>query len=187
MNPNPLLIELEHVRRRWGWLLVLGILMIVLGTVAFFLTHAATIGTVIVLGWLLVLSGVMETIHAFGVRRWGGVVLHVIGGVLGVLVGLLIVTHPLSGAVALTLLFAAFFSVIGIFRLIEAVALRFPHWGWAVFDGIITFALGLLLWIHMPWSGFWFLGLAVGFSLLFRGWSYIMLAIALRSMPLLTA
>ena len=91
-------IEVENLQRRWGWFLALGIMMVVLGTIAFLIIPAATVGTVFVLGWLLVVSGIIEAIHAFRVRRWGGAVLHLIGGILGVLVGLLVVTHPVAGA-----------------------------------------------------------------------------------------
>jgi uncharacterized membrane protein HdeD (DUF308 family) len=182
MSSDLLVFNLEHMRRRWAWLLALGILMVLLGAVAFVLTPAATIGTVLVLGWLLVVSGVIEAIHAFRVRRWGGMFLHLIGGVLGILIGLLVVTHPVVGALAWTLLFASFFTVIGLFRLITAAYLRFPNWGWAVFDGIISLALGILLWAEWPWSGLWFLGLAVGISLVLRGWSYIMLALSVHSL-----
>ena len=109
--------------------------------------------------------------------------LHLIGGVLGVLVGLLIVTHPVAGALAWTLLFASFFTVIGMFRLITAIRLKFPNWGWAVFDGVVTLLLGILRWVDWPWSGFWYLGLAVGVSLILRGWSYVMFAMAVHSLP----
>jgi uncharacterized membrane protein HdeD (DUF308 family) len=186
MVTSPLLFELEEVRQRWGWLLVLGIIMVVLGTIAFFIMPAATLGTVLVLGWLLVFSGIMETIQAFRERKSGGLFFHLIGGVLGILVGLLVVTHPVAGALAWTLLFSSFFTVIGIFRLVAAIRLKFPNWGWAVFDGIVTTGLGLLLWLEWPWSGLWFLGLAVGVSLILRGWSYIMFAYALHSLRLPT-
>jgi len=186
MVTSPLFFEFERLRHRWGWLLVLGILMVVLGTIALFITPAATIGTILVLGWLLILSGVFEAIQAFRVRRWGGFFLHLIGGLLGVLVGLMIVTHPIAGAMAYTLLLASFFTVIGIFRLVSAVRLKFPNWGWSVFDGAITLGLGILLWIEWPWSGLWFLGVAVGISLILRGWSYVMFALAVHSVPLPT-
>jgi uncharacterized membrane protein HdeD (DUF308 family) len=164
-------------------LLALGISMVFLGTIALFITPAATLGTVLVLGWLLVVSGIVEAIQAFRVRRWGGIFLHLIGGVLGILVGLLVVTHPVAGALAWTLLFASFFTVIGVFRLVAAIRLKFPNWGWAAFDGAITLLLGVLLWIDWPGSGIWFLGFAVGISLLLRGWSYVMFAIAVRTLP----
>jgi uncharacterized membrane protein HdeD (DUF308 family) len=176
-------LEVDNIRHKWGWLLVLGISMVILGTIALFITPAATLGTVLVLGWLLVVSGVVETIQSFRVRKWGGIFLHLIGGILGVLVGLLVVTHPIAGALAWTLLFASFFAVIGVFRLVAAIRLKFPNWGWAAFDGAVTLLLGLLLWIDWPGSGLWFLGFAVGVSLLLRGWSYIMFAIAVRTRP----
>jgi uncharacterized membrane protein HdeD (DUF308 family) len=183
MTTNALVLEVDNIRHRWGWLLVLGISMVILGTIALFITPAATLGTVLVLGWLLVVSGIVEAIHSFSVRRWSGIFLHLIGGILGVLVGLLVVTHPVAGALAWTLLFASFFTVIGLFRLIAAIRLKFPNWGWAVFDGAVTLLLGLLLSIDWPGSGIWFLGFAVGISLLLRGWSYVMFAIAIRSSP----
>jgi len=184
MPTTSFLLDPDSVRRRWGWLLVLGILMIGLGTIAFVIMPAATLGTVLVLGWLLVVSGVFEAIQAFRERKSGGFFLHLLGSVIGLLVGFLVVTHPVAGALAWTLLFAAFFTVIGIFRLVAAIQLQFPNWGWAAFDGAITLALGILLWAEWPWSGVWFLGLAVGISLILRGWSYVMFAIALHSLHL---
>jgi uncharacterized membrane protein HdeD (DUF308 family) len=182
MATSLLFFDSENLRPRWGWLLFLGIVMVFLGTVALVIMPAATLGTILVMGWLLVISGIMETIQSFRVRKWGGLFLHLIGGVLGVLVGLLVVTHPVAGAVAWTLLFASFFTVIGMFRLIAALTLKFPNWGWAVFDGVVTLALGVLLWVEWPWSGLWFLGLAVGVSLILRGWAYVMFALAIRNL-----
>jgi uncharacterized membrane protein HdeD (DUF308 family) len=183
MSPSVLFHDAANLRHHWGWLLTLGIVMVVLGAIAIYVMPAATIGTVLVLGWLLVVSGFVESIYAFRVRRWGGFFLHLIGGILGIFIGLLVVTHPVAGALAWTLLFASFFIVIGICRLVTAISLKFPHWGWAVFDSLITVGLGILLWAEWPWSGFWFLGLAVGLSLILRGWSYVMLALAIRRLP----
>lgn len=187
MTTNVLSLTVDEIRHKWGWLLVLGLSMVILGTIALFITPSATIGTVLVLGWLLVFSGVAEAIHAFSVRSWGGIFLHLIGGVLGVLVGLLVVTHPVAGALAFTLLFASFFTVIGVFRLVAAIRLKFPNWGWAAFDGAVTVLLGVMLWMDWPGSGLWFIGFAVGLSLLLRGWSYVMFAIAIRARPVAVA
>lgn len=177
------MFEIDVLRSRWGWLLFLGILMATLGTIALLIVPAATIGTALVAGWLLVFSGIIEMVHAFRVRLWGGRFLHLIGGVLGILVGLLVVTHPLAGAAAWTLLFASFLTVVGLFRMIAAIRLKFPHWGWAIFDGIISLGLGILFLADWPWSGLWFLGLSVGISLVLRGWSYVMFAVAIRNWP----
>lgn len=183
MVASPVLLDVERVRHRWGWTLALGIVMIVVGTSAFFMMSPATVGTVIVLGWLLIVSGVVEVVHPFRVVRWSGFFLHLVGGVIGVFIGGLIVTHPVLGALGWILLLSALFTVTGLFRLIAATALKFPNWGWAAFDGAVTLLLGILLWLQWPASGLWFLGFAVGFMLVLRGWSYVMLAFAVRNLP----
>lgn len=182
MATNQLMFNVEVLRSKWGWLLFLGILMVALGTIALVIMPAATIGTAIVLGWLILISGVLEMVHAFGVQRWSGFFLHLTGGILGLLIGLIVVTHPVAGAVAFTLLFSSFLVVIGMFRLIAAFSLKFPHWGWAFFDGVVTLVLGVVLWADWPWSGMWFLGLSVGISLIMRGWAYVMFGLAVRKL-----
>jgi len=175
--------SIDSLRQHWGWLLALGLATVIVGAAAMIITPAATLATVLVLGWLLICSGVIESIYAFQARKWEGVFLHLIGGVLGVVIGLIVVTHPVAGALAWTLLFASFLTVVGIFRLVAAVRMKFPNWGWAAFDGLITGALGLLLWAEWPSSAIWFLGFAVGVSLALRGWSYVMFAMAIRALP----
>jgi uncharacterized membrane protein HdeD (DUF308 family) len=180
---NSMFMDLERLRHNWGWFLALGILMIVAGTAAFFAMPMATLVAVLVLGWIMVFSGVVEFVQSIRMREHGGTLfVHIVGGILGLLVGLLIVTHPVAGALAWTLLFASFFTVIGLFHIIAASRLQFPNWGWALFDGVVTLALGVLIWLQWPYSGFWFLGLALGISLVLRGWAYLMLSFGLRTM-----
>src|SRR5213082_23724 len=53
MVSTPVFYEIDRLRHRWGWLLTLGIMMLVLGSIALFLVPAATIGTVWALGSLM--------------------------------------------------------------------------------------------------------------------------------------
>jgi uncharacterized membrane protein HdeD (DUF308 family) len=182
MTTSPFIHEHE-LRPHWGWFLALGIITIALGVIALFVIPIATVAAVLILGWLMVIGGIIEIVHAFRVHNWRGAALHLIAGILGFLIGLMIVTHPVAGALAWTLLFAAFFTVIGAFRIITALRLKFSHWGWTVFDGAVTLLLGILLAVEWPWSGQWFLGLALGISMILRGWSYIMFSLAVRSFP----
>ena len=74
MTTGALLLEIDDLRRKWGWLFVLGISMVILGTVALFIAPAATLGTVLVLGWLLVVAAFRQgTIWGISVF-WGCVV-----------------------------------------------------------------------------------------------------------------
>ncbi|HYK51875.1 MAG TPA: HdeD family acid-resistance protein [Terriglobales bacterium] len=182
MTATLVIADGDSLRHKWGWFLGLGIVLILLGTIALVIMPVTTIATVMVLGWLMVFSGVIEAIHAFQVRGWRGELLHLVAGLLGIVLGLLVVTHPLAGAIVWTMLIASFFLVVGTFRLVAAIRMRFLNWGWTAFDGAVTLLLGIILWTNWPWSGLWFLGLSVGISLILRGWAHVMLALALRGL-----
>jgi uncharacterized membrane protein HdeD (DUF308 family) len=95
-------------------------------------------------------------------------------------IGLLAATHPAADAATWMLLFATFFTVVGLFRAISAFYLKFSNWGWTVFDGVVMLVLGSVMWAAWVWLLPWFLGFAIGLSLILRGWSSIMFAQGLR-------
>ena len=135
----------EELKHHWRRFVVLGAALIVLGVVALGSVGIATITSVLVFGWILVVAGILETIHAWRVRGWSGFTRHLLGGVLSFVVGGLIVANPAAGMLSLTLLMAAFFIVGGVFRIATALSLRFPGRGWAVACGIVTVALGTII------------------------------------------
>src|SRR3569623_565749 len=55
-----------------GWSIAWGIVLIVIGILALLMPGVAALATAITLGWLLVLAGVVELIHAFQTRRRAG-------------------------------------------------------------------------------------------------------------------
>ena len=172
---------MEALSRNWGWLLALGILMIILGVVAMAAPVVATIAIQVMLGWLLVISGIAEGIHAFMVKEWRGFLLELLSAVLYLGVGLMLLVDPLKGAVALTLILAVFLLVEGIFKIITALRVREHRgWGWLLASGIVSVVLGVLIWAQWPASGLWVIGLLVGIQLLFTGWSLVMLALVAR-------
>jgi uncharacterized membrane protein HdeD (DUF308 family) len=89
----------------------------------------------------------------------------------------------LQSAAALTLFIAAFCIVAGIFRTVAALAIRFPYWGWSLLNGMITFLLGVIIYRQFPASAIWVLGLLVGLEMLFHGWTWIMLSLAIKKIP----
>lgn len=181
MSPVIPVFSFDPLQHRWRWLLAFGIAFIVLGLVALAFMPAATLASVLVLGWLMIAGGVVEAVYAFHTRGWGGMLLHLVGAVVGILVGLLVVTHPVAGALGWTLLFAVYLTVLGVFRIVAAGHLRYQSWGWALFDGIVTLVLGLLLWTAWPSSALWFFGFALGIALILHGWTMVMFAIAVRA------
>jgi uncharacterized membrane protein HdeD (DUF308 family) len=177
---NPQLIDLQEFRRNAGWFLALGIILVILGTIALGRSIFVTLASVIFFGWLLVVGGVAEAVQAFWQRQWGGFFLHLLGGVLYVVVGLIVVANPGVSAVALTLVVALFFLIAGAFRIIGALTMRFPEWRWVLLNGAVTLLLGLLIWRQWPFSGLWVIGLFIGIDLIFTGWAWIMLSLTAR-------
>jgi uncharacterized membrane protein HdeD (DUF308 family) len=190
-NPKPLgtslAAGLEQLHRSWGWFVALGVALVILGAICILGEVETTLITVIVLGWLLVFSGVIALVHAFQTRNWSGFFLYLLSAVLRLFTGYLLIRYPLIGALSLTLLLAFLFIVGGVFRAVGAFSLRFPHWGWTATSGIIAVVLGVLLLAQLPTSSLWFLGLAVGIDLVFEGTALIAVGSALRRRALGTA
>jgi uncharacterized membrane protein HdeD (DUF308 family) len=169
----------ERARGRWGWFLAFGIALIVLGIIAFGDTFLVTIFSVALLGWLLILSAIFHAVQWFRGRE-ARHYLDLFGFIINLVIGLILVVDPAVGALTLTLVLAAFFLVVGGVQLFTAISNEVPHRGWAILDGAVSVLLGILLFVHWPTSGLWFIGFAVGVALIFRGWAWIMLALWLR-------
>jgi uncharacterized membrane protein HdeD (DUF308 family) len=174
---------LDALQGNWMWFLILGIALVVIGVIAIGSAVAATFATVVVFGVLLILGGLAEIVGAFWSRRWSGFFINLLSGVLELVVGLLFVRDPGNAALAMTLLLACFLLVGGIFRMAASFSVRYRSWIWPFLGGLIDLLLGLMIWAQWPFSGLWVIGLFVGISLIFRGWTWIMLALALKSLP----
>ncbi|MBN2473424.1 MAG: HdeD family acid-resistance protein [Pirellulales bacterium] len=173
--------ELDCFRRQWLWLLALGIALTTLGTVAVASSFFVSIVTVVMFGVLLLIGGVVQIVNSFWIGKWGGLLLHLLMGIFYAVVGVLIIDAPLEGAIALTLLVAMFLIVGGLFRIVSAMMLRFRNWGWPLLNGFVSLLLGILIYRQWPASGLWVIGLFVGIEMIFNGWSWVMLAIDVRS------
>ena len=170
------------MERNWGWLLALGIGLIALGLLDIALPVIATLAIGIFVGWLLLIGGVAQILHAFSARGWQGFALHLVGGVLYLLVGGWMILNPLLGALALTLLLAAFLLVQGVFQIALALRIRPARgWGWPLASGVVTLLLAVLIYAGWPSSALWVIGLLVGIHLLMSGVALTMLALAARA------
>ena len=62
----------QKVRKHWGWFLILGIALAVLGVSCVAFDVTATFATVLVFGWLLLIGAVFQFVHAFRTGTWSG-------------------------------------------------------------------------------------------------------------------
>jgi uncharacterized membrane protein HdeD (DUF308 family) len=171
---------LHELQQHRGWLLTFGIISVIAGMAAIAYSVIATLVSVIFLAWLLIFAGVLEAAYAIRHRERGHLILYLLEALLAIVVGALLLQSPARGAIVLTLLLASYFIIAGIFRIVGALALHLPHWGWLLANGIISLALGIFVWGGWPVTGLWVIGLFIGINMIFSGWARVMLALALR-------
>ena len=173
--------ELAPLRRRWGWVLLAGIVYFIAGWIALGSVVLATAVTVYLVGFMMIVSGVGEIISAFRLSGWGRSVLWILVGVLYIVAGVMAVRNSLLAAVILTLVLGWALVASGIARLILAFSLRQEtSWGLLAFSALVTLALGVILLIKWPTSSLFALGVFMGVDLIVAGVSHIALSMELR-------
>ena len=108
----------------WGWKLVGGLLGIIAGIAV--LQHPI-LSTVIVptyiiyiIGFIAIAEGVVELIAAFQGSGWGLGIL----GILRIVFGIILLSNPVLGVIALPIVLGAFMLVGGIFAVVASLRMR---------------------------------------------------------------
>ena len=89
--------EVQAIRGKWIWLVLLGISLILLGIIMLGSPVVATLATVTALGAMILVGGVAEVGGAFWCRDWSGFFLALLSGILGAVVGLMLLANPSRG------------------------------------------------------------------------------------------
>ena len=165
---------------KWGWYFALGIFLVALGFGASGMAVVTTLLSVVALGWILLVSGAALVISSFLTGKWSGFLVSLGAGLLSIAAGMALISYPISGAAAITVIIATLLLVAGIFRSIASVIMRFPFWGWTFVSGIVATALGVALLTNWPNTVLWFLGFAIGIDLIVHGISWMTFAIGLH-------
>ena len=165
----------------WKGLLGFGVLTALGGAAAILMPFAGTLATAGFAAAMFVLLGAGTLYMA--VRGDERVVPHrAMNGALGALMivfGVLALFNPLGAILSLTILAASFFVAEGAMRLWLAFRSREREgWGWLALGGAFSVALGLMLFLGLPGTAIWALGLILGIDLLATGIAMIALSFA---------
>lgn len=174
-------LGIEEVRAHRTWFLIMGIILIILGTIAMGSAELMTMVSVLFFGWLLIFAGLFEIVHGFARRAWGGFFINLMAGLLYAVTGFLMISHPGIAAITLTLMIAMLFIVAGTFRVFVAFSTPIHHRGWLILNGAISLILGFCIMESWPVSGVWVIGLFIGVDMIFDGWTEVMLALSAGS------
>jgi len=171
------------LKKSTSWSIILSVLMIVAGVVAIVIPLVGGLAITVLMGWLLVFSGVMHFVYAWQTHTTGAIIWEILVGIAYVFVGGWVLYHPLLGMVGLTLALAIYLFAESVLEFILGFQLR-PRRGsgWLFVDGVITLILALMIWRDWPFSTVWALGILVGVSMLFSGISRLMFSLTVRKL-----
>jgi uncharacterized membrane protein HdeD (DUF308 family) len=158
-----------------------GVLLIVFGMVAVGLPLYAAVAVSALVAWLIILAGIVHLMLAFRAHGAGSRVWKLLVGVAYVCFGVYLIARPLLGVASLTLLLASLFLIEGILDIVLYVKMRPIHGSiWVPIDGIVTLALGLMIYMQWPSSSAWAIGTLVGISLIISGVARVAMSLAVH-------
>ncbi len=168
------------IKRSRNMMIALGIVMILAGFAAIVFPFFSSLGVVGMVGVMLIIASIAQSVSAFSFPKWTGVILGLVVAALWLMGGLYLLAQPLEGVFILTVVVAAIFVVEGVIKTVLSVQMRpLAGWGWLLFDGGISVILGVMLWWQLPSSALWALGTLAGISIVISGWTLVMMPIAL--------
>jgi uncharacterized membrane protein HdeD (DUF308 family) len=168
--------------RRWGWLLALGIAEIIAGGIAIAVPVIASFAAVAIFGAALLVTAILQLVHAFQVRAWPRSAWYGLGGLFYAIAGLLVVAFPLGGALTLAMLLGILFIADGTLRVAFGMSVRpVVGWAWLVAGGVGSLLVGVILLLGWPATALWATGRLLGINLIFTGLTRITLALASRT------
>jgi uncharacterized membrane protein HdeD (DUF308 family) len=166
----------EAIRRNAKMAVITGVILVIAGFLAMVSPFVAGLSVTIMVGALLAISGISQCFLAFKAGAFGRALMIFLAGLIMAVAGFYMISQPVAGLAALTLILAAYFIASGILEIIVAFQLRpADGWGFELFGGIVTLVLGFLLWRQFPLSGAWAIGVLFGIKMVFSGWALIFL------------
>lgn len=179
------------LQTHWVAFLIEGIVLVGLGLTAIVLPWIATVAIAIIIGWLLLISGIVGLISTWRMRHAPGFGWSLLSAILGIVTGSALLRWPISGALSLTIVLTLFFVIEGVASILYALEHKRElsgRWSWMLISGAIDLVLASIIFLGLPGTALWSLGLLVGINLVFGGWAIIAMALHAHAIaPHLTA
>ena len=168
---------LQNVGSRMKWM---GWLSIIFGILAIAMPWVAGQSILMMIGILVMAAGIMRMIWAFQAGSLGKGILVFLIGVLTLLAGVAVISHPLMSSAVLSVLLSVYFLVDGFSELFTAFTVAEGK-GWLLFDAAVTILLGVMIFTGFPLSGTVAIGVFLGIKLLFVGVTMLTIRSAVRN------
>jgi uncharacterized membrane protein HdeD (DUF308 family) len=166
-------------RKSRGWLIASAILSLLVGLAALSSPLLFSVLIVQLLGAFAFASGLISLFLAIFGKDVAPRGFNALFALIRIGAGVALLSCVRSGLNLITLIFATYLTVEGIFGIFGALKIRHQGgWIFMLLNGIVTLALGIMVYAHWPSGSARILGLFFGISLLFHGLSQLMLGLA---------
>jgi uncharacterized membrane protein HdeD (DUF308 family) len=162
-----------------------GVLLVVLGSLAIVIPSLVTVAVTIFLGCLFLSRGIVGLITTFWAQHVPGFCWSLLSATLVIATGIVLLGWPVQGAISLTLVLIVFFIIEGVLSIMYALEHKRKlsgRWCWMLLSGIIDFILAAIIWVGLPGTVEWVLGLLVGINMLCGGSAMIAMAMSCSSL-----
>lgn len=177
-SPSSPAIDLSKSR---GWLIAGGILSIFVGFSAMGSPLIFSLVIAQFLGLFALISGVISLAVAIFGKHKGHRVIEALSGLIRIVAGVVLLNCLATSVAVITLIFAVFLIVEGVFMSVTAFTMRAnPGWVWMLVSGLASLVLGVMVYNRWPSDSAWVLGLLFGINLIFSGSSLLALGLAAR-------
>ena len=173
----------KSLHEHWKLFLVEGAILLVLGLVAVMVPIVATVAVEIIVGWLILVSGIVGLVTTFYMRRAPGFWWSLFSALIGTAAGVVLLLWPLNGALSLTLILTVFLAFEGVVSIMFAFDHRRElsgRWGMMLLSGIVDLILAGFIFSGLPGTAAWAIGLLVGINLVFGGSAVVAMALHAR-------
>lgn len=171
----------NSIRQRSMLFLIQGGLLMLAGVLALVFPLVFGVGVLVLIGWLLVLSGLVQGIGLIGAHQAPYFWLQLVSVVLGIVVGFLLISRPEAGLLAVSLLLVVYFMIEGVSRIVFALMIRpMNDWLWLLGSGVVGIMVAMILAANLGSAAHWLMGTLVGIYLVAAGGALAYLAWNLR-------
>lgn len=174
----------NSLHAHWRLFLAEGIILLILGILAIVVPPIATIAVEVLIGWLLLMSGIVGLISTFRTRGAPGFGWSLLSAVIGTVAGIVLLAWPLSGALSLTLILTVFLVLEGVVSILYSLEHKRElsgRWGMMLLSGVVDLVLAGIIFAGLPGTAAWAIGLLVGINLVFGGSALIAMALHARN------
>ena len=186
LTASEIRFDADTLRKYSTWFTIYGVLLALLGILAIAMPMIATLATSIFIGWLLVASAVLGLYAVFSAGKDApGFWWNLITAILYLAAGIMLLVNPVTGALSLTIVLAAYLLAGGVAKIFLGIQHKreIPQaWMWVLFSGLVDIVLGVLLVMGLPGTAFWAIGLLVGINLLMMGVAIVFSALSCKKM-----